>query len=156
MTLAIINRNIRTIKTAGAALNQRIQDTAVLCIAHAVETGDANPAMRLVSAVSPRLRNPLVLWFKTYSRINIAKKGDTLTCNLSKAEDRSDNLDGARANPWFDTAAAQKDDLPVDVMDFGKKVVSLIKFFEKKIDEGKVAGDVEVLRAKVAAIKAAA
>ncbi len=129
----------------------------MLCIEHAVETGDANPAMRLVGAVQPRLQRPLVLWFETYSRINVSKTSKGLSCNLSRKVERVDNLDGARANPWHETEAAQKDDLPITAEDLDDSVIRLVDRMQKKLDDGKVLeADTNAFTAKLAAIKALA
>lgn len=151
--LTKINNSIRNIKVTVGNLNTRIQDTAVLCIEHAKETGDANPAMRLVEAIQPRLRQPLVLFFETYSLINIKKAKGGFSCSLSKVQTRTWDMDGAKANPWYESAAAKKDDLPIDLMDLDKKIVSLVNFAEKKIKEGKTVGDADKWTAAIASLK---
>lgn len=155
MTLKQINANIKSVATKTGALNVLIQDTAVATIAHAVEHQDANPAMRLVAAVAPRLRAPLVAWFETYSKINITKGADGLKCSISKAEGRSDNLDGARANVWYETEKAKADDLPMTIEDVDAKIISLAKTLQKRLDDGKVLeADRAAFVEKIAAIKA--
>ena len=147
MTLKAINTAIAAIKTATANQNTRIQTCAVMILEHLDARNDqdqpfndANPAMRLVTAVAPRFRKPLIDWFTTYSRINVGKKGDAYVCSISKADDRqTTKLEDAKLTPWYETeAASDKDVLPLTIEDVEARVVSLAKFLQKKLDDGKV------------------
>jgi hypothetical protein len=142
MTLAVINANIKRVAKNSAALNQLIQDTAVLVIQHVEEHRDANPAMRLVAAIPNTMRRgALVRWFETYSPIAISKKGADLTCRLHKEDSKAYNpfnVDGARANNWFDAQELQNEDIPMTLDDLEDGFERLIKRMEKKLDDGKV------------------
>lgn len=146
MSLKTINTAIRAIATATANQNTRIQSCAVLCIEHALSLNadgnpinDANPAMRLVVAVAPRFRKPLIDWFATYSRINIGKKGDGFVCSMSKAEGRTNDVEAAKLNPWYETeAASDKDVLPLTLEDFDSRILALVKSMTKKLEASAV------------------
>ena len=147
MTLKAINTAIAAIKTATANQNTRIQTCAVMILEH-LDTlnadgqpfNDANPAKRLVEAVAPRFRKPLIDWFALYSRINVGKKGDAYVCSISKVEDRQvTRIEEARLNAWHEAeGASDKDVLPLTIEDIEAKIVNMAKFLQKKLDDGKV------------------
>ena len=163
MTLKQINSAIVGIKTSTANLNAKIQDVAVACIEHTLALNDAgqpfadaNPAMRLVVAVAPRFRKPLIDWFATYSKIDIGKKGDAYTCKMSKKEDRRDDVEAAKLNAWYEAeGASDRDVLPLTIEDVEAKILSMAKFLQKKLDDGKVVdADRDRTVELIAAIKA--
>lgn len=166
MSLVQINTNIKRVARNGAAFNTLVQDTAVLCIEHAMREGDANPAKRLVAAMPKSMRRGvLVRWFEKYSPIAIsvdkdAKDGTNLSCRLHKPEARAFNnfnLDGARANNWFEMPEMEKEDLPTTLEDIEDRLGNVISFMERRLKDNKVLeADVPVFKTRLAAIKALA
>lgn len=161
MSLALINKNIKRIGSVSTKLNTLIHVTAVMCVQHASEHGDANPAMRLVEAMPKTIRRTaLIKWFATYSPIAIDTAKGTFSCHLRKPESKAFNnfnLDGANANPWYDMKELEREEIFLTAEDFDDKVVSLAKSMRKRLEAGKVLeGDRPVFEAKLAALEALA
>jgi hypothetical protein len=155
MSLKIINANIKRVATNAAKLNTLVQTTAILCIQHAQDHGDANPAMRLIAALPKTVRrNALSKWFGTYSPINATVE----KCSLRKPDSKAFNafnLEGARANNWYEMPELDKEEIFLTAEDFDDNVVSLTKRMQKKLDDNKVlAADIPAFTQKLAALKA--
>lgn len=161
MSLALINKNIKRISSVSTKLNTLIHVTAVMCVQHASEHGDANPAMRLVEAMPKTIRRTaLIKWFGMYSPIAIDSNKGAFSCHLRKPESKAFNnfnLDGANANPWYEMRELDKEEIFLTAEDFDDKIVSLAKSMEKRLTDGKVLeGDRPAFATKLANLKALA
>lgn len=97
------------IKTYGSA-RERVQAAAVAIIEHASVYGDCRRARVLSRGVPARERNSLIGYFALYSPIGV-KMGKTAAEDKSRFINPESklyndfNLDGAKANNWFDDPA---------------------------------------------------
>lgn len=156
MSLAVINANIKKVAKSSTALNLLIQETAVLCIQHAADHGDANPALRLCQAMPKTLRRTaLAKWFTLYSPISVDITNGK--CRLTKPESKAFkpfDVDGANANPWFDMPELEREEVFLTIEDFDDKVVSLLGRMKKAVNDGKVVeADRENFTAKINAME---
>ena len=158
MELKKINANIARVRANSAKLNELIQSTAVGCIEHAMAHGDAEPAKNLVAAMPKSIRRAaLVNWFTAYSPINITSNKGELKCSLRKNDAKAYtpfNVDGARANNWYEMPELDKEDIPTSLADLNDGVINLVKRMEKRLADNKVVeGDRAQFEAKLALLK---
>ena len=157
MELKTINSNIKLISRNYAKVNGLVQDTAVAIIAHCQATGDATAALRLVQAMPKSARRGLVIdFFAKYSPIgmNVANGKVGLHKPEAKAYNPFD-VDGARANPWYEGEKADKEDLPDTTLEAANKMIFAVAAkLQKNLDDGRVAAnDVEPIKAQIALLK---
>lgn len=141
MELKQIDNNIRRVRTNSGKWNKLVHDTAVAIVEHAKEHGDCTRALKLVQAMPASVkRSALINWFAEYSPITMNVKKAIVRLNKNRAGDY--NLDGARVNPWYEIAEAEKEELPdttlVDVRDMLDK---LAKRIDKRVTDGKIAAN---------------
>lgn len=108
--LALIDRNIRTIRGIGQNINARVQETAVLIVEHAAKggvgggNGDVSRALLLCQALPNTFnRNYLVGWFAAFAGTNVnLKKGTVNLFSKDSKKQRGFRVDEAKANNWFE------------------------------------------------------
>lgn len=126
-----INGLIRQVGTAANRYNALVQTAIVAIIVHANDYGDCTGAARLLEAMPRSNRRSLAIaHFKDYSPINVAKdKNGNFMANLDKGnkdrEPRPFDIDGVRANNWFERPEAEKLE---DVVTFESSREALNKF----------------------------
>lgn len=117
-----INSAIRAVRTSAAKYNNLVQTAIVMIVEHANNYGDCTGAARLIEAMPRSNRRSLVIsHFRDYSPINVSKdKEGAYRANLDKGnaerQPRAFDLDGVRANNWWERPEAQS--LPEDVPTF--------------------------------------
>lgn len=160
MNLREINAGIKRVQRSSAALNTLIQSIAVGCIIHAQATGDCTPALRLVQAMpKSHRRGLLVTYFSRYSPIGMNVTSNK--CGLHKVGSKAYNafnVDGARANNWYESPEAAKEDLPDTTLETARNVVyGTIKRLQKRLDDGDVVeADAPAITALIAGLTAVA
>lgn len=108
-----IDKGIRALKGIGENLNERVQDIAVAIVEHAAGpgNGDMSRALTLVQTINRfRTMNPayLVGWFRYFGNANVNLRANdgagkvSLISRDSKAYRGGFDVDGARANKWYD------------------------------------------------------
>lgn len=133
-----INRMIGAIPAAYTKVNVMVQNTIVAIIGHCAQYGDCSAAARLVDAMPKSARRSAVIdHFGDYSPIRVVKDAKTgnMRANLRKPEDklyRDYNLDGVRANNWFERASLDKEEEIVTVGVIKDLIWAAIKRAEKK------------------------
>lgn len=157
MELKQINRGIGEVRRSSVKINEKIQTLAVAIVGHAEEHGDCTPALNLVKALPASFRrNLLIEWFSTYSPIGMSVKDNRVAFNKpeSKRYNRF-NLAGAKANNWFEhEAPGQPEQLPDTLLEFDQKVESLIKVWETKLKNEKIAQtSVDKIKERIANMK---
>lgn len=163
--LKAIDTKIASIRKRVGTLRTDIAACAVLIMAHAKEHGDCSRALRLVEVVpmaSERVR--LINWFKAFSPINVSWNAEAskrrVGYNKPDAKAYNDfNLDGAKANPYYDFGKSD-DDETADMLDSAGAntfILRLADKMQKRIDKGEVAAnDKDNVIAKIAALRQAA
>lgn len=139
---AAINATIKSIRTSTEKVRGLIQTGIVQCIEHANAYGDCTGAARLVDAIPQEMRRAeVVKHFAEYSPIRIVGqgRGKPMKASLRKETDagyNAFNVEGAKANPWFERAAiARADDRemqPFDEEAARGRIVQLAGFIETK------------------------
>jgi hypothetical protein len=157
MDLKTINRNIKAVARSGEKFNLLVQVTAVACIAHCQACGDATPALRLVQAMPKSTRRGLLIdFFAAYSPIgmNVAKGKVGLHKEGSKLY-RPFDVAAAEANPWYNSDAANKEDLPDTTVEVANKMIfAVASKLEKQVKEGLVpANDVPAVEERIVALR---
>jgi hypothetical protein len=166
---ANINKLIRTVKTTGDKYNKTVQEAIVAIVVHANAFGDCTGAARLVAAMPRSNRRQLVVdHFSDYSPINVVKDGDnTFKASLRKPfldKDETNpnkhynafNIDGVRANNWFERPEAAK--IP-DVVTYDSIRANVLKMLEsnlKKADDCDNDDDKTLTKAFIKHIRSAA
>jgi hypothetical protein len=151
---AVISRIDNRIKTASTNMlkvNDYIHETCVMIVEHAngEGQGDCTRAVRQVRALPAKLRSQMIAWFSTYSPIGISlgKTAIDDKCRFIKPESKnfnSFNIEGARANKWFDHNDGRiPDDVPLDTLaDLFTGFDGLLEKWLKKAEkDDKVAAD---------------
>ena len=158
-----VNGLIQQVKTSANRYNGLVQAAIVAIVEHANLYGDCTGAARLVEAMPRSNRRSLVIaHFKDYSPINVAKakEGDGFMANLDKGnkdrEPRPFNIDGVRANNWFERPEAET--LP-DVVTFesaremlNKALTSMEKKAETSDDKASIIAFVRAVRSAASRI----
>jgi hypothetical protein len=145
-----------------------VQAAIVAVIEHCNNYQDCTGAARLLEAMPRSNRRQLVVdHFAQYSPINITKKDETFKATLrrpffDKAETKPDDkyrdydIDGVRANNWWERPGAEK--LP-DVIDYDSIRTKMLAFFEsqlKKADKCDNDDEAAQIRAFVKTVRSAA
>lgn len=142
MDLKTINKRIAYIMRNTASMNVYVQETAVGILEHAKETGDCTAALRLVQALPKSYRRGLLInWFGAYSPIGMNVGTGKVGFHRPEAKAfRPFDIDAARINPWYDSAEANREDLPDTTTDEAqKKIFGVAKGLQKRLDAGEVA-----------------
>ncbi len=164
-----INKLIKAVKTTGDKYNKTVQEAIVAIVVHANAFGDCTGAARLVAAMPRSNRRQLVIdHFSQYSPINVTKDGDnTFKASLRKPfldkdETKANkhynafNIDGVRANNWWERPGAEK--LP-DVVNYDNIRANVLKMLEsnlKKADDCENDNDKALAKAFIKHIRSAA
>lgn len=144
MNLKQIDAAIKGIAARYSSTRKKVQEVAVAIIAHAEGEGrgDCTRAVRLVRAVAGTSeRNKLIGWFALYSPIGITlgKTAKDDKCRLKKPDSKgynNYNLDGARANMWYDDPAKTDNVKPLSTLDeFSADIFKIIENRIKSIDD---------------------
>ena len=158
MDLRTIDKNIKSITTSAVKLNTLIHATAVAIIAHAAAHGDCTRALKLVQAMPKSHRRGLLInWFGQYSPIGMNVTGGKV--GLHKPESklfRPFDVEGAKANPFYESQEAQEEQLPDTTLETANKMIFAVAArLQKQIDNGTVAAnDRDAVVARVAALNA--
>lgn len=166
---ANINKIIRTIKTTANKYNMLVQDAIVAIVIHANDYDDCTGAARLLDAMPRSNRRQLVVdHFAQYSPINVTRDKDgTFKASLRKPfHDKEEtkpnknynafNIDGVRANNWWQRPEAE---IIPDVMDYTKihsKVLAFLESQLKKADKCDNDDDKERATAFIKVVRSAA
>jgi hypothetical protein len=110
MTLTIqkegsIKAAIKSIKTTGGTLQQKVHDTAIQCMLHAQEHGDTTLLSSLLDAVPAMVRNKgLHKWITDHSPLLISydKKEQQYKVRKNKKDSANEwNIDTANSTPFW-------------------------------------------------------
>jgi hypothetical protein len=158
MDLKKINSNIKLIAGNYAKVNALVQTTAVAIIEHSMQHGDCTPALRLVQAMPKSARRGLLInWFAKYSPIGMNVNSGKVGLHRPEAKlYRPYDLEGAKANNWFEGAEANNENLPDTTLEEANKMIfAVAKKLQKKLDDGSVpATDRQAVEARIAALTA--
>lgn len=133
-SLRVIDSMIDGVRKHYSKANTSVQVAALAIMEHAKAYGDCDRAKVLARAVPARERNSLIGWFSMFSPIGIAmgKTAKDDRCRFIKPESKSYNkfnLDGARANMWYDDpAGANPEPKPLSTLtDFYYVIDNMLK-----------------------------
>lgn len=140
MELREINRRIVGLRHRRNGLRIAIQELGVGIIEHANEHGDCTAAARMLREVEPRLRTQINKWFGLYSpiKVHIGKAVNEDKARFRKPEQdgyNAFNIDGARANNWWEVETPKKTK-SYNIVTFREDLQSLLKRYEKRIEDG--------------------
>lgn len=162
-SLKAINRNISRVRTNGAAWNNLVQSTIEMIVDHAqgAGNGDVSAMVRLFFAMPKSTkRTAIVAYIAEYTPIRLdinLKEPEKSRAHLAKPGQKGCtdwNVDGLRANPWYEHALAQVEKLPETFMEFDKGFHAFISQWAAKLKDGKVKDtSVAVINAKMSVIK---
>ena len=166
---ANINKLIKAVKVSADKYNGLVQDAIVAIVIHANSYQDCTGAARLLDAMPRSNRRQLVVdHFSQYSPINVQRDSDgnfkaTLRKPFyDKAETKPNeayrdyNIDGVRANRWFERPEAER--IP-DVVDYSTMHGKLMTFLESQLKKAdKCANENDKMKAKnlIVAVRSAA
>lgn len=160
---------VRRIGTAGKAFNDTVQEGALMVLSHVSQYGDCTGAARIINAMPKTTRRSLLQkWFADFGGINVSVSKGEVKASLYKEgsanyKPRVD-LDGARANPWYEIKQAEKnsdlftaEDMIDRITNLVTRVDNMVNRTEKGEDGSKVyEGDVAKLKAMLKALSAVA
>lgn len=132
-----INKSIDNIRTGFGKVNTMVQDAIVQIIIHASLYGDCTGAARLLDAMPKSSRRGLVqIHFAKYSPINVFldTKSKKIKASLRKEDSKSYNkfnIDGARANNWYESVEAEREPEILTLDDFKSKAERFIAQMKK-------------------------
>jgi hypothetical protein len=132
-----INSGIAEVKTGFGKINDLVQETALAIIIHASLYGDCTGAARLLDAMPKSSRRGLVqTFFGRYSPIavHLDTKTKKMKANLRKEDSKSYakfDIDGARANKWYELPEADKEPEILTIEDFKSKAERFIAQMKK-------------------------
>jgi hypothetical protein len=121
-----------------------VQETAVGIIEHSMATGDCTAALRLVQAMPKSARRGLLInWFAKYSPIGMNVGTGKVGLNKPEAKlYRPYDIEGARANNWFEGGEADNENLPDTTLEAANKMIFAVAAkLQKKLDNGEVAAN---------------
>lgn len=139
-----INTMIRRIKRAQETNNIRVQNCLLMIAEHSSSYGDCSGMARLLNALPAGLaRNASVIidTMKAFTPILCDMKGGVFVVRLAREgsrEFKKYDIDGLRANPWYDRPEAQKDPKILDLDSLGDQLLKLADRIMKKIEKGEV------------------
>ncbi len=139
----VIDGMIENVRKHYTKAGTSVQIAGLAIIEHAIAYGDCDRAKHLCRAVPARERNSLIGWFQMFSPIGVqmGKPAKDDKCRLIKPESakyNAFNLDGARANMWYDDPAGVNPvPKPLNTLgDFYHIVDSMLKKAIKDAEEG--------------------
>lgn len=166
---ANINKLIKAVKVTADKYNTLVQDAIVAIVIHAKTYQDCTGAARLLDAMPRSNRRQLVVdHFSQYSPINVQRDADgnfkaTLRKPFFDKEGNKPNkayndfnIDGVRANNWFERPEAER--IP-DVIDYGSMHSKLMTFLAGQLKKAdKCANENDKIKAKnlIVAVRSAA
>ena len=141
-----LSDGIKWVRTTGNKFDNTVHLIAVAVVVHAKEHGDCSFALRLVEAMPRSARRAaLIKWFTAFSPISVTftKEADKRRVGLRKpgmANFNEYNIEGARANPYYDWDKAEDNALAalLGLGDFNEAVVKLADRMAKAVKDGKV------------------
>lgn len=157
MSLKIIDRNLRSLSTSGAAINALIHTTGMLILSHAAEHGDCTRAVTLYNAMPASMRRGMLkAWIERNSPIRIVlEKGVATKVGMLKADSKQFtpfNLAAADATPF--SVEQDKAHKVFGTAEFDAGFASFIKRTEAQLKDGNVPeGERAGLEARLAVIK---
>lgn len=135
-----INDGIKLVVTNYQKANEHVQNVGLMILNHSKEFGDCTGAARLVAAMPASARRAMVIdWFTKYSPISISKDGDGFKASYRQKTDKlyhEFDLDGAKANPWYD--AKKKDKELEEALNLGsakQAIYGVIKKLEGQLEK---------------------
>lgn len=161
--LKAIDSKIAGIRRRGTTLRSDAAECAVMIMDHANTHGDCSRALRLVEALpfaSERVK--LINWFKAFSPINVTWNAEASKRKVgyNKPDAKSYNafnLDGAKANPYYEYGAVSDDDETAKLLgtaDVNSDILRLADREQRRVDNGLIAAnDKEAVIAKIAALR---
>ena len=159
-----IDKCIAWVRTTGAKFDAMVHAAACAILVHAKDTGDCSRMGKLVSAMPKSARRAaLIRWTTEFSPIAVSQnkneKGSPYRSKLRKVGDKNYNpfnIDGARANPYYDWDKSEDNALAALLMasDVNDNVIKLADRLQQKVDEGKVKEEDKAhIVAKIAALR---
>lgn len=151
-----IAANIENVRLTGGAFNALVHETIIGILIHAEKYGDCNGALALVKAMPKSTkRDAVVSSFRDYSPIRMNVPNDAVGFLKADAKGyKPFNLDGYRADPWYDRKDMQKDQLDATLESTIKAIFGLASRLQKSIDEGHVsANDKDAIIERVTGLK---
>lgn len=163
-SLTQINKMIGSIARSAVKLNETIANTALMCLQHAKDFGDASPAARLVDALPVSHRRSLVInWFGQFSPVVIGKDGKTgkMKAHLKGTAEERDKMwmvAEAKATPFYAMPEAEREpDVPTyeaihdNIVSFVKRIKTRAEKIENADDQKKAFDEIGKLEAAVKA-----
>ena len=148
--IASLNKELASIKAAGAKLDSRIQDAAVSVLCHFAKNQDNGLVNRLYMALPAGARKTaMTSWLLAHCAV-VANK-DKATKNEQPfvyAKNKTTNPEAGAADPWYKHKA---DKAPDEVFDLQKAVKALLAKAAKA--PGVKGGDADTLKALAAAVR---
>lgn len=148
--LASLNKELASIKAAGAKLDKRIQDAAVSVLYHFSVHKDNGLVNRLYRALPAGARKAaMTSWLLTHCAV--VANTDKATKNEQPfvyAKDKATNPEAGAADPWYNHKA---DKAPDEIFDLQKAVKALLAKAARA--PGVKGGDAETLKALAAAVR---
>jgi len=144
MDLKAIDSNIKRISSNAQKLNELIHTTGVAIIAHAAACGDCTRALKLVQAMPKSHRRGLLInWFAKYSPIGMNVTSGKVGLHKPEAKlYKPFDVDGAKANPFYEGEEAEKEDLPDTTLEAANKMIfAVASKLQKALDNGTVAAN---------------
>lgn len=150
-----INKEIASIKTAGAKFDKRVQDCALACLEHMEQHGDYTLLVNLYLALPKgSRRGSMAAWIMRYSKLTANADKSTKADKpfvLDKA--KANDLVGAASEMWYDTGKPEQS--PGELLDVQKAVTALLAKVKKAKDAGiKIKGIDEETFAALQTLKA--
>lgn len=123
------NAAIATLKITGKALDQGIQEVGLSVLYHVGENREVSLAIKLLNAMPKGgRRNALVEWFILFGMIAVnTDKATAKERPLVFDRDRTTNLEGAAAKPWY---TCRPERPAAEVFDVEAKLRQLLKQLE--------------------------
>lgn len=149
-----INKEIASIKAAGAKFDKRVQECAIACLEHMDKHGDHTLLVRLYQALPKgSRRGSMATWIMRYSRLTA--NDDKATKNekpfiVDKA--KANDLEGAASEMWYEAGKPEQN--PDEILDVQKAVKALLAKVKKAKDAGqKIKGLDDETLAALASLK---
>lgn len=145
MELKVIDYRLSNLAASGAKFNNEAQALGIAIMEHANDPlagrGDCTRAARLVRILPAKVRPQMIAWFAAFSPINV-------TVGKLAGEDKARyhkdtsphynpfNIEGARANPWYEYAKERKETKALTFTDYSNKLLASLDNDMKKLEAG--------------------
>lgn len=127
-------------------LEPQLHEAVMQIARHAEKYGDATPAQMFYNMLpKSQRREAMVIWFNTYTKIRIVKKGEKV--GLSKAPDAIWNLEAGNADPFYNLDE-KKVGRPVGEFDVLAMLTKKVEAYQEKLTELELC-DNDIERAKI-------